>query len=110
MGACEQKEKAAKYNFRVLAAIESLQAKPTLAIIEEGLNAGEQSCILVIKGKFYGMGYISSDVQLTDLATIRSLLTPYKENDYIANLINSYVMKYPGKVRILETKTVQSSH
>lgn len=109
-GACEQKEKALKYNYRVLEAIESLQTKPSFAIIEEGLNADEQSCILVIKGKFYGMGYINTDVQVTNLSTLQNLLTPYKENNYISNLINSYVLKYPGKVRILENETVQSNH
>jgi DNA polymerase-3 subunit epsilon len=109
-GACEHKEKPDAYNYRVLEAIESLQAEPTFAIIEDGLHAEEQSCILIIKGKFYGMGYISTDIQVTDLETLQSLLTPYKGNNYISNLINSYASKYPGKVRMLETETVQSSH
>ncbi|MEI9909267.1 MAG: hypothetical protein WDO71_06185 [Bacteroidota bacterium] len=109
-GACEQNETPLRYNYRVLEAIYSLQTKPSFAIIEEGLNADEQSCILVIKGKFYGMGYISTEVQVTDLETLQNLLTPYKENNYISNLINSYALKYPGKVRILENETVQSSH
>src|SRR5437868_2390258 len=64
-GACEQKEDAAEYNKRVTAAIASLQAKPSFAIVENGLHANEQSCVLVLKGKFYGMGYIPTDVQIT---------------------------------------------
>ena len=105
-GACDQKEKVAKYNYRVLEAIESLQTKASFAIIEEGLQAEEQSCILVIKGKFYGMGYISTDVQVNDLETLQSLLTPYKQNSYISNLINSYAAKFPHKVKLIETEMV----
>ncbi|MBL7738459.1 MAG: GIY-YIG nuclease family protein [Chitinophagaceae bacterium] len=109
-GACEHKEKAAKYNYRILEAIESLQTRPSFAIIEEGLNAEEQSCILVLKGKFYGMGYIPSDAQITDMETLQGFLTPYKENNYISNLINSYAAKFPAKVRLLETTITQSNH
>lgn len=103
-GACDQKEKAEKYNYRVGEAIESLQVKTSFAIIEDGLQAEEQSCILVIKGKFYGMGYISTDAQVNDLGTLQNLLTPYKQNNYISNLINSYAAKFPNKVRLIETE------
>lgn len=109
-GACEQKEKSQKYNYRVLEAIESLQTKPSFAIIEDGLNAEEKSCILVLKGKFYGMGYISADVQVTNLEALQSLLTRYKENNYISNLINSYAAKFPQKVIILGNDVIQSIH
>ena len=59
-GACEQKEEPASYNARVKEAIESLTTHPSFAIIENGLNADEQSCVLIWEGKFYGMGYIPS--------------------------------------------------
>jgi DNA polymerase-3 subunit epsilon len=109
-GACEQEEDAAKYNYRVLEAIESLKTKPSFAIVENGLNAGEQSCILVLKGKFYGMGYIPADAQVMDIETLKNFLTPYKENNYISNLVNSYAAKFPRKVKIFETETIQSIH
>jgi DNA polymerase-3 subunit epsilon len=109
-GACEQREKTEKYNYRVLEAIESLQAKPSFAIIEDGLNGEEQSCILVLKGQFYGMGYIPADAQVTDIETLQNLLTRYRENNYISNLVNSYAAKFPHKVRILEQVVIQSSH
>jgi DNA polymerase III subunit epsilon len=109
-GACEQQEDSTQYNYRVLEAIESLQTKSSFAIIENGLNADEQSCILVLKGKFYGMGYLPVDIQITEPETLRSFVTPYKENNYISNLIHSYAVKFPGKVRVFETEAVQSSH
>lgn len=109
-GACEKKEEPAEYNNRVLEAVESLQSKPTFAIVENGLNEDELSCILVLKGNFYGMGYLPADVQITEIETLQSLLTRYKENNYINNLINSYASKFPQKIRIFETESVQSTH
>jgi DNA polymerase III subunit epsilon len=97
-GACEQNENAADYNYRVLAAIESLRTKPSFAIFDAGLNADERSCILVLKGSFYGMGYLSSDIQVTRPEELRDLVTPYKANNYINNLVNSYATKFPHKV------------
>ncbi|MDP4261805.1 MAG: exonuclease domain-containing protein [Bacteroidota bacterium] len=109
-GACENKEDNFAYNERIREAIEFLQARPSFAIIEDGLNENEQSCVLVIRGKFYGMGYIPADVQVTEPGMIQSFLTPYKENGFISNLINSYAAKFPAKVRVFEIEVVQSSH
>jgi DNA polymerase-3 subunit epsilon len=97
-GACEQKEVAEAYNERVQLAIESLQQQPSFAIIEKGLTPDEKSCVLVWKGKFYGMGSIPLDVQVTDPETLKDLVTRYKENSYILNLVNGYAGRFPGKV------------
>jgi DNA polymerase-3 subunit epsilon len=109
-GACERKEEAVDYNYRVLEAIESLQSRPSFAIIENGIQADEKSCILVLKGKFYGMGYIPADAQVTALETLQDLLPRYKENSYISNLIHSYITKFPEKIKILDKEIVQSNH
>ena len=109
-GACEHKENAAAYNYRVQEAIESLKAQPSFAIIEKGLTANEQSCILVWEGKFYGMGYIPDDIQIMKPETFKSLVTPYRETSYILNLINSYATRFPDKVKFFNPETVQSIH
>jgi DNA polymerase III subunit epsilon len=109
-GACEQNEDVPSYNFRVLEAIESLKSKPSFAIIENGLKAEEQSCVLILNGKFYGMGYIPTDVQIMETETLLSFLTPYRENSYITNLINSYAIRFPSRVKILEPESIQSNH
>ena len=101
-GACEHLEDPSSYNKRVAKAIASLQTEPTFAIIENGLNGDDQSCVLVWKGSFYGMGYIPLDTQLTDPEDVRNLLTPYKENLFIRNLVNAYAAKHPEKVRRLD--------
>lgn len=99
LGACEQKETNTDYNYRVKEAIRSLQGQPSFAIIEEGMSAEEQSCILVWKGEFYGMGYIPADVQVSAPEQLKELITSYKESLFIRNLVNSYAAKFPGKVR-----------
>ena len=98
-GACEQKENAAIYNERVNRAIASLATRPSYAIIEDGRNADEKSCILVWEGAFYGMGYIPLDVRVSGPEELKELITPYKENLFIRNLLNSYAAKYPEKVK-----------
>ncbi|HUM65297.1 MAG TPA: exonuclease domain-containing protein [Chitinophagaceae bacterium] len=97
-GACEQKESPGSYNARVQEAIGSLSTRNSFAIIDDGLNAGEKSCVLVWEGMFYGMGYIPSDTQVSVPETIRDLVTPYKENLFIRNLVTGYAARYPEKV------------
>ncbi len=109
-GACEQEEEPSEYNARVQEAIDSLSIKPSFAILENGLNADEQSCILIWEGRFYGMGYIPSDVQLSDPEELKDFLTPYKENLFIRNLVNSYAARFPEKVKLFSSLTIQSSH
>jgi DNA polymerase-3 subunit epsilon len=110
-GACEQLEEPALYNARVKQAIESLSTQPSFAILDNGLNADEQSCILVWEGKFYGMGYIPVDVQISEPDTLMNLLTPYKENVFIRNLVHGYAARFPAKVRFFSSAlSLQSIH
>ena len=99
-GACEQKETPSDYNQRLLQAIESLSTQPSYAIVDKGLRDEEQSCILVVKGKLYGMGYIPRDVQVMQPDAIKDFVQPYKENSVIRNLLYGYTVKNPSKVRL----------
>lgn len=97
-GACVGKESAAAYNVRVKYALEQLKTMlPSFALIDQGRNEEEQSCLLVEQGKFYGMGYISYHTDVTDQGMLKSALQPYPSNDYIINLIVSYAEQYPHK-------------
>ncbi|MBO9154415.1 exonuclease domain-containing protein [Chitinophaga sp. GCM10012297] len=90
-GACSKKEKPLKYNQRVLKAIGHLQSEhPSYVILDNGRNASEQSCILMEKGKFYGMGYVPKDVAVPGSDMLKDLLTQYPENEFILNLLRSY--------------------
>lgn len=95
-GACEQKEPVEIYNARVEEAIAYLeQLLPSFAVVGEGKNRGEQSCILMEKGRFYGMGYLPEETAISDIDSLKDQLTRYSENDYIRGLVYQYVDRYP---------------
>jgi DNA polymerase-3 subunit epsilon len=98
LGACEQTEAPSEYNQRVRQAMESLDQQPSYAIVDKGLNGDDQSCILVLKGKLYGMGYLPADTQITNTESLKDYLQPYKENSFIRNLLNGYAARHPSKI------------
>lgn len=98
LGACEQKEPVDIYNNRVEEAIGYLeQLLPSFAVVGEGKSRGERSCILMEKGRFYGMGYLPEDAAVTDLDSMKLWLTRYSENDYIRGLVYQHVDRYPAQ-------------
>ena len=109
-GACEQSESPDEYNQRIAEAVASLQQEPSFIIKDKGLNGDDQSCILVLNGHLYGMGYLQADIQITDIETLKEQLTEYKENSFTRNLVRDYAIRFPEKVIMLESSAVQSSH
>ena len=98
MGACEKEEAPAAYNSRVEQAIHSLKhLLPSFVVIDEGEEPGEQSCVLIERGNFYGMGKIPAGLSLNDINALKSHLQPYPENDYAKGLVYSYVEQHPEK-------------
>ena len=53
------------------------------------------------KGKFYGMGYVPSDISVSTVDELKSYITPYSENDYIRGLIYQHATKFPEKKVVL---------
>ncbi|SEK96662.1 exonuclease domain-containing protein [Parapedobacter koreensis] len=88
------------YNQRVQSAISQLtQHLPTFAILDDGREKGEQSCIWVEHGHFYGMGYIGSHLPSSYTpAELKASLTRYDSNHYMMQLIYNYAEKYPDKL------------
>ena len=102
LGACELKEPAAEYNSRVTSCIKFLHKElPTFALLDNGVQQDEQSCILMEKGRFYGMGYLPTDIAISTVDVLKSYITPYTENDYIRGLVYQHAEKYPDKKVIL---------
>ena len=97
-GACQQKELSSEYNNRVSECIGYLQKElPTFALVDYGLNTGEQSCILMEKGRFYGMGYLPPGISISGVNDLKDYITPYLENDYIRGLVYQHAVEYPHK-------------
>jgi DNA polymerase-3 subunit epsilon len=100
-GACEKSETPQAYNQRVLQAIASLTARPSYIVLDQGLNEEELSCIMVIKGSFFGMGYLPKDFNTITEAALAEYIKPYKENSYIRTLLNTHIVSFPEQVKFL---------
>jgi len=81
------------YNLSVQSAIQWIQSKKETYIIREKNN-----CVLVEEGRFYGMGSIDKQVEITGIDLIKPLLTEYPENEVIKSMIRNFVERHPAKV------------
>lgn len=92
-----------QYNKRVLDAVEYLEKSlPTFAVIDDCYNDDGRSCILIEKGRFYGMGYMPGEAAVYSADELKNYLQVYPENDYIRGLIYQYVQKRPDKKIVFE--------
>lgn len=88
----------AEHNHRVAEAVDYLEKLlPTFAVMDDRHDAEGRSCILVEKGRFYGMGYMPGDAAVYSADELKTYLQAYPENDYIRGLIYQYVQKRPEK-------------
>ncbi|RYD92508.1 MAG: hypothetical protein EOP50_12610 [Sphingobacteriales bacterium] len=101
-GACEKREAAPDYNQRVQQAIKALTQRPSYIVLDQGMNEEEQSCILVERGDFFGMGYLPRGIEELRKDVLKEYIQPYKDNSTIRTLLNSYVVHNPGQVHQLE--------
>lgn len=81
------------YNLKVVAAMHWVQSQNETFLIRD-----KNSCILVEKGSFFGMGNIEAKEPLTELEKAKSLLTPYPENEMIRSMIRNFVERNPNKI------------
>lgn len=90
-----------EYNGRVQQAIEHLkQALPSFAVVEKTVlpkKEQKQGIILIEKGRFYGMGYVPSNVSITSVNDVKPHITQYPENGYIRGLVYQYASKFPER-------------
>lgn len=101
----EQLEEPASYNNRVEAAIDALlQSLPSFTLMDRGRHAEEKSCILIERGRLYGMGYLPADTAIYDAAELKSYLTRYPENDYMRGLIYAHAERWPAKKLIFSPR------
>ena len=100
--ALEIDEETAGYNAKVTDAVNWMgNQKETYLIMEEVSNA--TSCILIEKGKFYGMGLLNGGNEcFNTLDELKEQLTPYAENEVIRSMISQFVSKFPAQVKRFE--------
>ena len=91
------------HNSKIAEAVRCLiQGKPTFAIIDKGRFADERSCIWIEKGNFYGMGYLASDLKISDTAHLKDFVVPYISSQYMTQLVNNFAAKYPSRVTVVK--------
>jgi len=84
------------YNKRVEEALQVLHDElPTFAVVGDGVEGDEYSCLLMEKGKFYGMGYVPRTMKMNDVTRLKKLLTPYHDNDFIRDMIYRHAQSNP---------------
>lgn len=97
-------ETANIYNSRVYDAVDQLERMlPTFAVMDERMDVADgRSCILIEKGRFYGMGYLPEDAAVYSYEELKHYLQAYPENDYIRGLVYQYVQKRPEKKLVFQ--------
>ncbi len=101
-GACEKKEAPAAYNDRVLQAIASLTMRPSYVVLDKGLTDDEVSCIMVVQGAFFGMGYLPKNFDTITQKAIAEYITPYKDNSTIRMLLRAFATTNPEQIKTIE--------
>jgi DNA polymerase III subunit epsilon len=86
------------YNGKIKNALLALHAQlPTFAVVDAGINANEQLCLLMEQGSFWGMGYIPANTKISSTEHLKHFLNPYADSDYIRNSVYAFVEAYPEK-------------
>ena len=86
------------YNGKVKNALERLEKQlPSFAIVDDGLTKEEKLYMLVERGSFWGMGYLSTAQKINNIHDLKDQLHPYADNDFIRNSIYAYAAANPGK-------------
>ena len=80
-------------------ALASLDEKlPSFALLEEDPGKNQTLCMLIDRGNFWGMGYISLAKEKINKSILKEILEPYHDNDFIRNSIYSYASSHPEKM------------
>lgn len=84
------------YNKRVEEALATLYNQlPSFALLGEGVEEGQRSCLLIERGRFFGMGYIPEQMIIKEMARLKKILTPYHDNDFVRDMIFRHAESFP---------------
>lgn len=91
LGACIGKDLPEAYNSRVKAAIESFAVlRERFFILDKGRKRGERSLVVFDNGKFYGFGFVSSRIKVSDTTSAKQLVSPARENRIADQLVRNW--------------------
>jgi DNA polymerase III subunit epsilon len=91
------------YNGKIKKALEALEEQlPTFALVDDGIQEDEKICMLIERGSFWGMGYIKAETTPADIYSLKEILNPYADNDFIRNAVYSYAEANPSKKIFLQ--------
>lgn len=76
-----------------------VKSRLTYAIVDKGRTKDEMSCIFIEKGRLRGMGYVPSEVMITEISEFKDHVDLYQSNQYLMQLIDSYAEKNRSKIR-----------
>ncbi len=96
---CTEHPEPAIYNNKADDAINWVRKHlPTFALIDKGIDDNEHSCILIMEGNLYGMGYLDDKKQqIKSIETVQKSMEPLQDNDYIRNLVFRHASMFPEK-------------
>lgn len=89
-GACLKNEPPEAYNKRLRKAVHEQDLTESFAIIGRGLSPEDQSCILVVNGKLFGMGYIPATIAKPSLDLLKTSVDLIAESPFSKRLIMKY--------------------
>lgn len=100
-GAGVGQEDAISYNERAEAAIQHLKyGEASFLIISQGRNPDERSAVWIENGLYRGFGYF--DPQFVDGDDILECIDPKEETPDVRRIIQGYIRRFPGEVKIIE--------
>ena len=98
-GACQKQESAESYNLRLMLALDEIGSRQSFAIIDKGIESDQQSCILVLEGKLYGMGYLpTSDLIPQTIESLKNYVRLLHESSFSKRLIEKFSISSPSSI------------
>lgn len=94
---CKNLEHISNYNFRVRAALQSLEKDLISYIIKEkGRSTDEYAIVLIENGIYQGFGFISNHETIRSVEDLKAHISFKKNHYYTHQIIDSYLRKNPN--------------
>ena len=104
-GVCRGAESAEAYNQKVRTAIESMRTEDQHVLIgEAGREPGERAVVWISGGVYKGYGFIPEETGIQHPEDLEPFIEPQRHNSDTHRILESYMLKNPGKIRRIGVK------